>query len=172
LLFAPSGPLSAAGAAFVDRLSSKLGGERVEPLHVTVDRVTTKDAAGLVRAVHESVWRLRPAPIRVDRLFFLPSESRGPEVVKLEVMPDRALDSDFEALLSVLRQLGVPSLYRDDRARPTITTLQRVVRRDEVDPDLSALPLDLFVADTVIVSRITGPARYEILDTATVPTSG
>jgi hypothetical protein len=47
-----------------------------------------------------------------------------------------------------------------------------VTRRDSVEPDLSTLPLELFVADQVIVSRITGLARYEILDTATIPASG
>jgi len=56
-------------------------------------------------------------------------------------------------------------------AKPTITTLQRVTRRESVEPDVSVLPLELFIADVVIVSRITGLARYEILDTASIPPS-
>jgi hypothetical protein len=158
--------------ALIERLQADLGGERVEPLHVTVDRVATDDAAALIRSVRNSVSRLRPAPIRVDRLYFLPSQSRGPEIVKLEVGPDPVLDEDTNELLAALRRCGLPSLYPSDRAKPTITTLQRVTRRDSVEPDVSGLPLELFVADQVIVSRIAGLARYDILDTATMPTSG
>ena len=139
---------------------------------MTVDRVATDDASALIRSVHESVRRLRPAPIRVDRLYFLPSQSRGPEIVKLEVAPDAVLEEDVDELLAALRGRGLPSLYPRDRAKPTITTLQRVTRRDSVVPDVSSLPLELFVADRVIVSRITGVARYEILDTASISASG
>jgi hypothetical protein len=148
-----------------------LSGEIVDPLHVTVDRVATDDAAALIRAVRESASRLRPAPIRVARLYFLPSESRGPEIVKLEVAADAVLDEDVNELLAALRRSGLASLYPNDRVKPTVTTLQRVTR-GAVEPDLSLLPLDLFVADRVIVSRITGPARYEILDSASIPASG
>ena len=172
VLLAPSGPVSGLGAAFIDQLHADLGGERVEPLHVTVDRVATTDAATLIRAVRETAHRLRPAPVRVDRLYFLPSQSRGPEIVKLEVAPDSVLDEDVNELLEALRGCGLPSLYPQDRAKPTITALQRVTRRDSVEPDVSELPLDLFVAKRVIVSRIAGIARYEILDTASIPPSG
>jgi len=171
VLLAPSRPVSGRGAAFIDQLHADLGGERVEPLHVTVDRVATDDPDALVRALHESLPRLRPGPILVDRLSFLPSESRGPEIVKLEVASDPALDDATDELLAALRRCGLPSLYPDDRAKPTITTLQRVTRRESVEPDVSALPLELFIADVVIVSRITGLARYEILDTASIPPS-
>jgi len=149
-----------------------LNGEVVEPLHVTVDRVATDDTAALIRAVHESARRLRPIPIRVERLYFLPSRSRGPEIVKLEVATDAILDEDMNELLTAFRRCGLPSLYPSDRAKPTVTTLQRVTRRDSVEADVSGLPLELFVADRVIVSRITGLARYEILDTAAIPASG
>jgi len=149
-----------------------LSGEIVDPLHVTVDRVATDDAAALIRAVHESAGRLRPAPIRVARLYFLPSQSRGPEIVKLEVAADAVLGQDVDELLAALRLCGLPSLYPTDRTTPTITTLQRVTRRDSVEADLAPLPLELFVADRVIVSRITGPARYEILGSASIPPSG
>ena len=172
MLLAPSGPVSGAGAGFIDRLHADLGGERVEPLHVTVDRVATDDATTLIRAVREAAKRLRPTWVRIDRLYFLPSQSRGPEIVKLEVAPDPVLDEDVNELLAALRGCGLPSLYPDDRAKPTITALQRVTRRDSVEPDLSALPLELFVADHVIISRIAGIARYEILDTASIPPSG
>jgi hypothetical protein len=92
--------------------------------------------------------------------------------VKLEVAPDTVLDRDEEGLLAALRRLGLPSPYPSDRTKPTLTTLQRVTRRESVEPDVSGLPLELFVADVVIISRITGLARYEILDTASIPGSG
>ena len=169
VLLALSRPLQGPGAAFIDRLQADLGGERVEPFHVTVDRVAADDAAALIRSVRESIGRLRPAPVRADRLYYLPSQSRGPEIVKLEVSPDAILDDDEHELRTALRRCGLPSLYPADRAKPTVTALQRVTRRDSVAPDVSALPLELFVADVVIVSRITGLARYEVLDTARIP---
>lgn len=150
----------------------RLGGERVEPLHVTVDRVGPDNPAGVIDAAHEALGRLRPASIRVERLYFLPSRSRGPEIVKLQVAADPALDEDVALLLAALRGHGLPSLYPDDRTKPTITTLQRVTRSDSAEPDRSDLPLELFVADQVIVSRIIGLARYEILDTASIRPSG
>jgi len=108
----------------------------------------------------------------VERLYFLPSQSRGPEVVKLEVGPDAILDEDTSELLVALRRCGLPSLYPADRVKPTITILQRLTRRESVEPDVSGLPIELFIADQVIVSRIVGLARYEVLDTASIPTSG
>ena len=172
MLLAPSRALSDGGAEFVSQLQTTLGGEPVEPLHVTVDRVGADDATGVVGAVRGALGHLRPAPIRVERLYFLPSESRGPEIAKLQVAADAALDHDLAELVSALRGAGFPSLYPDDRTKPTITTLQRVTRRDAVEPDVSDLPLELFVADLVIVSRITGLAQYEILDTASMPPNG
>jgi hypothetical protein len=141
-------------------------------LHVTVDRVATEDGVALIQSVHDSLSRLRPAAVRADRLYFLPSQSRGPEIVKLEVASDPVLDGDVNELLAALRRCGLPSLYPADRAKPTITTLQRVTRRDSVDADVSGLPLELFIADQVIVSRIVGLARYEILDTASIAVGG
>jgi len=91
--------------------------------------------------------------------------------VKLEIAPDAVLDEDMNELRTALRRCGVPSLYPSDRAKPTITTLQRVTR-DSVAADLSGQPLELFVADRVIVSRITGIARYQIVHTAAIPASG
>jgi hypothetical protein len=169
VLLAPSRPLSGSGAALIDRLQAAFGGERVEPIHVTVDRVAGDDAAALVRIVRESLTRLRPAPVLVDRLFFLPSQSRGPEIVKLEVAPHAVLDEDVDVLLAALRGSGLPSLYSNDRAKSTITMLQRVTRGASVTTEMSEVPLELFVADRVIVSRIAGPARYEILYSASIP---
>jgi len=172
VLLAPSRPLSGSGAALIDRLQAAFGGERVEPIHVTVDRVPGDDAAALVRIVHKSLTRLRHAPVLVDRLFFLPSQSRGPEIVKLEVAPHAVLDADVDVLLAALRDSGLPSLYSSDRAKSTITALQRVTRGPSVTTEMSDVPVELFVADQVIVSRIVGLARYEVLDTASIPTSG
>ena len=92
--------------------------------------------------------------------------------MKLEVAPDAVLDEAMNELLTAFRRCGLPSLYPSDRAKPTITTLQPVTRRDSVEADVSGLPLELFVADRAIVSRITGLARYEILDAAAIPASG
>ena len=144
----------------------------MRPLHVTVDRVATDDPTALIRSVRDSVARLRPAPILVDRLYFLPSESRGPEIVKLEVVPDAILEADTEELLAALRRLGLGSLYPDERTKPTITALQRVTRHESVTPVTFERPRELFVAERVIVSLIAGEARYEILDSTTIPASG
>jgi hypothetical protein len=171
VLLAGSRPPSERTANFVRDLREAFGGEPVEPLHITADRVDGVRSAELIAAIHGSLPRLRPAPVRVDRLFFLPSQSRGPQILKLDVVPDLALEHDVGELRAALRRCGFASLHGDDRTM-NVSTLQRVTH-PVADPAPGwDLPLDLFVADLVLVSRITGAASYEILDAATVVGSG
>ena len=120
----------------------------------------------------QSVESTIPAPRGdiLDALGETLAQSR--EIVKLEVAPHAVLDADVDVLLAALRDSGLPSLYSSDRAKSTITALQRVTRGPSVTTEMSEVPVELFVADQVIVSRIVGLARYEVLDTASIPTSG
>ena len=70
-----------------------------------------------------------------------------------------------------MRQAGLAPMYGDERSM-SVTALDRIERPGAPDTAVAALPLDLFVADTVLVSRIRGVGSYEILDTASLPASG
>ncbi|TME27212.1 MAG: hypothetical protein E6I64_07120 [Chloroflexi bacterium] len=168
MLIAPSQPLSARAARLLEGMRAAFGGEVVDPLHVTIDRVATADAAALVRAIRLAMPNLRSAPVRVSRIFLIDSRDRGPRIVKLDVVPDRVLAESSAALRSAMRSLGLPSLHREDRS-PSISALQRVGPFALADADAFGLPIDLFVGDRVLVSRIRGPAAYEILDSAPMP---
>ena len=76
------------------------------------------------------------------------------------------------ATISTALGSSIARTFLVNSAKPTITALQRVTRRDSLEPDLSALPLELFVADDVIISRIRGAALYDIVGSASIPTSG
>jgi hypothetical protein len=101
----------------------------------------------------------------------LRSEYRGADVLKLDVDRDEALDHDVDELRTALRQAGLDPMYGDGRSM-TVTALERIDR--SAAPNLTALglPLDLFVGDMLLVSRIRGVGNYEILDTAMLQPSG
>lgn len=167
VLIAPSRPLSARATRLVEGMRAAFGGEVVDPLHVTVDRVAAGDVQQLVRAVRLAIPQLRPAPVRVHRIFAIDSRDRGPQIIKLDVVPDRVLAETSAALRAALRGIGLPSLHRDGRPA-SISALQRAGPITTVDPSTFDLPIELFIGDRVIVSRIRGPAEYEILDSAGV----
>jgi hypothetical protein len=171
LLLVPSRPPSPKVKALLEGLKREFGGRIIEPLHVTVDRVKAADTEGLVRAVRECTPRLRSAAVRGSGLFVLRSEYRGADVLKLDVDRDEALGHDVDELRTALRQAGLDPMYGDGRSM-TVTALERIDR--SAAPNLTALglPLDLFVGDMLLVSRIRGVGNYEILDTAMLQPSG
>lgn len=171
LLLVPSRPPSPKVKALLEGLKSEFGGRIIEPLHVTVDRVAATDTEDLVRAVRECVPRLRKAAVRGSGLFVLRSEYRGANVLKLDVARDESLDHDVDELRTALRFAGLSPMYGDERAM-TVTALERIERSAAPDGAALGLPIDLFVGDTLLVSRIRGVGSYEALDTASIPTSG
>ena len=171
VLIAPSAPLSASATVLLERLRAAFGGEVVDPLHVTVDRVATEYPDRLARAIRLALPRLRPAQVRVNRVFLIESRDRGPQIEKLDLVPDSALAESSRALRDAMRGIDLPSLHRSDRS-PSISALQRAGPVTTVDATAFPLPTDLFVGDRVIVSRIRGPADYEILDSATIDGPG
>jgi hypothetical protein len=171
LLLVPSRPASSEVTAFLEGLRREFGGRIVEPLHVTIDRVGAVDSDGIVPAVRECLPRLRRAAIRGDGLFVLRSEYRGADVLKLDVARDEALDHDIDVLRDALRLAKLQPVYGDEHSM-TVTALERIERDAVLDAAAAGLPADLFVGDTILVSRILGVGRYEILDSASMPTSG
>jgi hypothetical protein len=171
ILLASSRPVSERASKLLDQMRVTFGGELVEPLHVTADRVVAENLDELTRAIRECLPQLRPAAVRVDRLFFLPSRDRGPQILKLSVVPVPALDHTVDGLRAALRRCGLPSLHEDDRST-NITTLQRITGSAFAEAKTWDLPIELFVGDRVIVSRLRGPVSYEILDAATIPMTG
>jgi hypothetical protein len=145
----------------LERLQREFGGRIVEPLHLTLERTDGKDASNLLAAVREYAMRARPVAVRGERLFVIPSPYRGNEVLKLHVSDGEQIRGELGALQSAIRTAGLRSLYGDDRST-SVTVLEQVER----DGPLDGWPhsLQLFTADELIVSRILGASRYEILD--------
>jgi hypothetical protein len=101
----------------------------------------------------------------------LRSASRGANVLKVDVGRDSALDHDVDVLRAALRKAGLSPMYGDERSM-TVTALDRIERPGAPDTAAAGLPLDLFVADTVLISRIRAVGSYEILDSASLTASG
>ena len=93
----------------------------------------------------------------------MPSPYRGGDVLKLHVATNEQLGQQIGALRSAIRTAGLRSLYGDTRAT-SVTLLERVEQKDSLDPAQWADPVELFTADSLIVSRIVGASRYDILD--------
>lgn len=161
VLFAPSRPILPAIKDRLERLRSEFSGRIVEPLHLTLERTDGEEADGLAAAVREFAVRAAPIAIRGQKLFITRSPYRGGDVLKLHVTASEPLRRQIDTLRSTLRNAGVRSLYGDERAT-SVTVLEHIER----DGPLEAwpLPLELFVADELIVSRILGASRYDILD--------
>jgi hypothetical protein len=171
ILLVPSSPASSEVNAVLERLRDEFGGRIVAPLHVTIDRLASPDGDAIVRAVRECLPRLRRTSIRGNGLFVLRSEYRGADVLKVDVARDEALDHDIVELRAALRRAGLWPVYGDERSM-TVTALERIARAAALDPAAAGLQAHLFVADTILVSRILGIGQYEILHTATLPASG
>src|SRR5207237_579336 len=81
----------------------------------------------------------------------------------LQVAHNESLRRETDALRSAIRAAGLRSLYGDDRSM-TVTVLERVDRHESLDQSRWGLPLELFTADELIVSRIVDASTYDILD--------
>ena len=163
MLFAPSLPVAPALVERLERLRSEFGGRIVRPLHLTVERTDGEDPSGLTAAVREYAQRARPVAVRGESLFVMPSPYRGGDVLKLQVVHNEQLGQQIDAFRSAIRAAGLRSLYGDARAT-SVTLLERVEHKDSLDPAQWADPVDLFTADSLIVSRIVGASTYDILD--------
>ena len=144
-------------------MRAEFGGRIVEPLHVTLERTDGEDGPGLVAAVREYAPRGRPVAVRGEKLSITPSPYRGGDVLKLQVAHNESLRRETDALRSAIRAAGLRSLYGDDRSM-TVTVLERVDRHGSLDQSRWGLPLELFTADELIVSRIVDASTYDILD--------
>lgn len=144
-------------------MRAEFGGRILEPLHVTLERTDGEDGPGLVAAVREYAPRGRSVAVRGEKLFITPSPYRGGDVLKLQVAHNESLRRETDALRSAIRAAGLRSLYGDDRSM-TVTVLERVDRHGSLDQSRWGLPLELFTADELIVSRIVDASTYDILD--------
>jgi hypothetical protein len=161
VLFAPSRAVAPAVRERLEGLRSEFGGRIVEPLHLTLDRTDGEDASGLAAAVREYAARAGPVAVRGEKLFITPSPYRGGDVLKLHVAHSEQLRREIDALRSAIRTAGLRSLYGDARST-SVTVLERVERQGSLERWTQ--PVELFTADELIVSRILGASRYDILD--------
>jgi hypothetical protein len=163
VLLAPSRPLAPSVRGQLEKLRAEFGGRIVEPLHLTVERTDGEDARGLAAAVRRCAARLRPVPVRGESLFVMPSPYRGGDVLKVDVARDEAVATEIATVRSAIRAAGLRSLYGDGRSM-SVTILELIGRPGSLDPERWALPLELFTADELLVSRIVGASTYDILD--------
>ena len=163
MLFAASRPLANSVRHLLERMRGEFGGRIVEPLHVTLERTDGEDPRGLAAAVREHAPHTRPVAVRGENLLITPSPYRGGDVLKLQVAHSEPLRRESDAVRSAIRAAGLRSLYGDDRST-TVTVLERVDRHGPLDQSRWTLPVDLFMADELIVSRIVDASTYDILD--------
>jgi hypothetical protein len=166
VLLAASRPLTPDVHARLNQLQRVYGGRIVDPLHLTLDRVSGDRTDDLIAAVRRSVPDLRPVVVRGEGLMTMRSSYRGGDILKIEATQEHVAP-DVDAVRSAVRAAGLRSLYGDER-RANVTVLEGITRAGHVAGD-HWQPLDLFTADLVIVSRIAGASSYDILDRISLP---
>jgi hypothetical protein len=165
-LLATSSPLAPEVRARLDQLRRSYGGRIVDPLHLTLERVSGDRADDLIAAVRRSIPRLRPVPVRGESLMTMRSSYRRGDILKVETAQER-IAPNVDAVRSAVRAAGLTSLYGGER-RANVTVLEGITEDGEL-PAEKWRPLELFTADLVIVSRIAGASRYDILDRISLP---
>jgi hypothetical protein len=154
--------------ARLDELQRRYGGRIVDPLHLTLERVSGERTDDLIAAVRRSTSLLRPVVVRGEGLMTMRSSYRRGEILKVETSQERVAP-DVDAVRSAVRAAGLRSLYGDER-RANVTVLEGI-RHDGGIASEEWTPLDLFTADLVIVSRIAGASRYDVLDRISLPST-
>ena len=94
------------------------------------------------------------------------SSYRRGDILKVQTTQDR-IAPDVDAVRSAVRAAGLRSLYGGER-RANVTVLEGITHGGDVAAE-DWRPLDLFTADLVIVSRIAGASRYDVLDRISLP---
>jgi hypothetical protein len=135
----------------------------VQPLHLTLERTDGEDPSGLTAAVREYAARARPVAVRGEKLFIVNSPYRGGAVLKLHVARSEQLGQQIDGIRSAMHTAGLRSLYGETRAT-SVTALERVEHEGSLESAQWADAVDLFTADELIVSRIVGASKYDILD--------
>ena len=161
VLLAASVPPAPDVASRLAQLRKVYGGRIVEPLHLTLERVAGVRVDDLLAAVRRSVPGLRPVLVRGEALTTMRSPYRHGDILKVEARQNE-VGPAVAVVRSEVRAAGLHSFYGHDR-RANVTLLEGIVRSGDIEkPDWQ--PMDLFMADLVMVSRIIGPSSYEILD--------
>lgn len=166
VLLAASRPIAPQVRLRLDQLQRTYGGHVVDPLHLTLERVGGDRTDDLIAAVRRSIVLLRPVVVRGEGLMTMRSSYRGGDILKVETTQD-GIAFDMDAVRSAVRAAGLRSLYGGER-RANVTVLEGITQGEDVAAE-DWRPLDLFTADLVIVSRIAGASRYDILDRISLP---
>lgn len=161
-----SRPLAPEVRARLDQLQRAYGGQVVDPLHLTLERVSGDRTDDLIAAVRRSISLLQPVVVRGEGLMTMRSSYRGGDILKVETTQER-IAPNVDAVRSAVRGAGLRSLYGDER-RANVTVLEGIRQAGDVAA-AEWRPLDLFTADLVIVSRIAGASRYDLLDRISLP---
>lgn len=138
----------------------------MDPLHLTLERVSGDRTDDLIAAVRRSISLLQPVVVRGEGLMTMRSSYRGGDILKVETTQER-IAPNVDAVRSAVRGAGLRSLYGDER-RANVTVLEGIRQAGDVAA-AEWRPLDLFTADLVIVSRIAGASRYDLLDRISLP---
>ena len=166
VLLAASSPPAAEIRARLEGLQRTFGGRLVDPLHLTLERVSGERTDDLIAAVRRSISQLQPVVVRGHALMTMRSSYRRGNILKVETAQER-IAPDVDAVRSAVRAAGLSSLYGNER-RANVTVLEGITQDGEVASE-KWRPLDLFIADLVIVSRIAGASRYDVLEQISLP---
>ncbi len=145
----------------INVLERVLGGRRIEPLHITCDRfVSASNWQKVADSLRRYAANIPPVVIRAGSAIRVDRIGRPDSVVKFVVDETDELSAIRLAVESVRREAGIASAY----ARPTRFTVSVLAGVNDAMLPERIEPLDLFLADQFLLSRIVDVDKFEILE--------
>ncbi len=145
------------------------GGTPVEPVHLTCQRFEVRDGSQLDQFIRDlavcliSVMPFSFTALALQTLYVSTLQSN---VLKWQVERTDALRRFVNLIDRELARAGLSSLYVPGAVASLVTALKGVPALTPVDfAQVNGFPHHLFTVNRIVISRIQGPDRFEILAT-------
>jgi hypothetical protein len=150
-------------------LQASLGGTCIHPLHITCQRVSPGGDARMqevCRLFRDVFAPLQRFSVYGDHLEIWYSEWRDDQIAKCLVQPDTDFAAAARSLDRLLDERGIQRHYRVDGSPELVpvTVLEGVHSHPIGEKEHRLVQRHLFSPTELVISRIIGPGRFEILE--------
>ena len=156
-------------------LQMQVGGRIHRRVHLTCQRFSIEDGAStkaLVRQLAARIAPLPPIPVRAGAFVVMESVFWKTRLLRWQIQVTEEMRRLLTAIEAGLASAGVQPHYRvvEVARSMLVTALEDLPEEVNLRPAKEGLPLSLFTGRRVVLSRIVGQRRFEIL--ATLPLGG
>ncbi|MEZ4621001.1 MAG: hypothetical protein R2867_36625 [Caldilineaceae bacterium] len=164
VLLTPSPTLSSSDFPWQLAWQARYGGTITDPLHVSLQRFICPDEEQLgevIRALQAATTRCTPLPLVGVDVRPLYSAFREKYILKCRTERTSALQSLDDLINTLLETHGLTPHYR--KLAVLITVLEAIAKPVSMSPQPLPMPQPLFIGCQLVVSRVTGQERYDMI---------